>query len=99
MQEPMSGTNTGVGSFTDEAERRRIESLRALGILDSPFEERFDRITRVAARLFDVPTAAVTLVDVNRQWFKACMGMEERETSLELSFARSRFAGAGEDSS
>ena len=95
MQEPASGTTTGVGSFTDEAERRRIESLRALGILDSPFEERFDRITRTAARLFDVPMAAVTLVDVNRQWFKACIGIEDRETSREVSLCSIAIGGGG----
>jgi PAS domain S-box-containing protein len=76
---------TDAGSISDAAERRRIKALHALGILDSPFEERFDRLTRTAARLFDVPMAAVSLVDVNRQWFKACVGLEDRETSLETS--------------
>jgi phosphoribosyl 1,2-cyclic phosphodiesterase/CheY-like chemotaxis protein len=49
----------------DEAERLR--ALRAAGILDSPPEERFDRITRLARRVFDVPIAMVSLVDADRQ--------------------------------
>ena len=53
----------------DDAER--LAALRALGILDTPDEERFDRITRIAARTFDVPIALVSLVDADRQWTKS----------------------------
>ncbi|MFN7150464.1 MAG: GGDEF domain-containing protein, partial [Microthrixaceae bacterium] len=49
------------------AEADRIDSLRALGLLDTLPEDRFDRITRLAARIFDVPIALVTLVDSDRQ--------------------------------
>ena len=76
---------TEIGLISDAAERKRIEALHALGILDTPFEERFDRVTRLATRFFGVPKAAVTLIDVNRQWFKACVGMDDRETELEMS--------------
>jgi PAS domain S-box-containing protein len=68
----------------DEAER--ISELHNLQILDTPAEERFDRITRIATRLFDVPIALITLVDSNRQWFKSCQGMTERETPRDVSF-------------
>ena len=85
----------GLGSISDAAERRRLEALHGLGILDTPFEERFNRITRTAARLFGVPTAAVTLVDVNRQWFKACVGLDERESSLEVSLCAIAIRGSG----
>jgi PAS domain S-box-containing protein len=68
----------------DEAER--IIELHNLRILDTPAEERFDRITRIATRLFDVPIALITLVDSNRQWFKSCQGITERETPRDISF-------------
>ena len=53
-------------------EVERINTLRALQLLDTKPEERFDRLTRLAKRLFGVPIALVSLVDVNRQWFKSC---------------------------
>jgi PAS domain S-box-containing protein len=68
----------------DEAER--IIELHNLRILDTPAEERFDRITRIATRLFDVPIALITLVDSTRQWFKSCQGITERETPRDISF-------------
>lgn len=67
-------------------ERQRLEELRVLRILDTPFEERFDRITRVAAKLFHVPIALISLVDENRQWFKSCIGLDVRETPRNVSF-------------
>lgn len=67
-------------------ENERIASLRALNILDTPSEERFDHITRLAALAFDVPIALVSLVDVNRQWFKSCIGLDSSETDREVSF-------------
>ena len=68
----------------DEAER--LATLRSLNILDTPPEERFDRLTRLAKRMFDVPIALVSLVDEDRQWFKSCTGLEATETSREISF-------------
>ncbi|MDQ4064086.1 MAG: GAF domain-containing protein, partial [Actinomycetota bacterium] len=67
-------------------EAQRIASLRGLHILDTPYEERFDRITRLAQRLFSVPIALVSLIDVNRQWFKSCIGLDLRETPRSTSF-------------
>lgn len=67
-------------------EATRIGTLRALDILDTPAEERFDRLTRLAKRLFGVPIALVSLVDTNRQWFKSCDGLSVTETSREISF-------------
>jgi phosphoribosyl 1,2-cyclic phosphodiesterase/DNA-binding response OmpR family regulator len=66
-------------------EPARLRALHAAGVLDSPQEERFDRITRLARRLFDVPAALVTLIDAERQWFKSRPGLEVRETPRELS--------------
>ncbi len=67
-------------------EARRLQVLIDLDLLDSPPDERFDRITRLAARLFDVPTALVSLVDAERQWFKSRVGMDLAETPRSASF-------------
>jgi GAF domain-containing protein len=67
-------------------ESTRIDTLRALNILDTAPEERFDQLTRLARRLFSVPIAVVSLVDTNRQWFKSCSGLDASETSRDVSF-------------
>lgn len=67
-------------------ESTRLDTLRALNILDSSPEERFDRLTRLAKRLFGVPIALVSLVDADRQWFKSCVGLSASETSRDISF-------------
>ena len=67
-------------------ETLRLSALRRLQVLDTPDEERFDRITRVAARAFNAPIALVSLVDENRQWFKSCIGLPMRETPRSMSF-------------
>ena len=69
-----------------EFEDQRIKALHDLQILDTPPEERFDRITKIAQILFDVPIALVSLVDTNRQWFKSCVGLSARETPRSMSF-------------
>ncbi len=67
-------------------EAQRLQSLHALEILDTAPEERFDRLTRLARRLFDVPIALISLVDSDRQWFKSRVGIEATETPREHSF-------------
>lgn len=67
-------------------EAQRLFALRSLNVLDTPNEERFDRITRMAQRLFNVDIAVVSLVDTNRQWFKSCIGLDATETSRDVSF-------------
>lgn len=67
-------------------EDTRIETLKALKILDTPPEERFDRLTRIAKRTFNVPTALVSLIDGKRQWFKSSIGIEVSETPRSISF-------------
>src|SRR5690554_5642608 len=59
-----------------ENEEARLATLRALRILDTPPEERFDRLTRLASRIFNMPIALVSLVDAERQWFKSNQGLE-----------------------
>ena len=67
-------------------ESARIEALRALDVLDTQTEERFDRITRIAKNLFGVSIALVGLVDEHRQWFKSRQGLEASETPRDISF-------------
>ena len=69
-----------------EDEETRLASLRRLRVLDTEPEERFDRITRLAVAVFEVPIALVSLVDRDRQWFKSCYGISAKETSREASF-------------
>jgi PAS domain S-box-containing protein len=64
----------------------RLQSLRRLNLLDSEKEERFDRLTRLTARLLDVPIVLITLIDENRQWFKSSIGLEVCETGRDVSF-------------
>lgn len=65
---------------------QRLQALRELLILDTPPEQRFDRIVAFAAQEFDVPIALVSLVDRNRQWFKARFGLQACETGRDISF-------------
>lgn len=67
-------------------EADRLKTLHSLEILDTSAEERFDRLTRLAQRMFDVPIALVSLVDQDRQWFKSAMGLNASETHRDISF-------------
>ena len=67
-------------------EFERLKTLKDLKILDSEPEERFDRITRLAKRIFKVPIALVSIIDHTRQWFKSCIGLDVLETSRDVSF-------------
>lgn len=67
-------------------ETARLATLRVLNLLDTDPEERFDRITRMAQRMFQVPIALITLVDADRQWFKSAQGLDVPETPRDLSF-------------
>lgn len=58
------------------SEVTRLEVLRKLNLLDTPPSEAFDRITRMAAQMFRLPIAAVSLTDSDRQWFKSRVGVD-----------------------
>ncbi len=62
-----------------EDEEIRLKALRGLHILDTPPEERFDAVTRIAKRLFDVEVVSIVLLDKNRLWFKSRQGPEITE--------------------
>lgn len=69
-----------------DRERSRLAALRALDILDTPPERAFDDMTRLAALVCETPVALVTLVDAERQWFKARVGFALEQTSRDASF-------------
>jgi diguanylate cyclase (GGDEF)-like protein len=77
------------------SESSRIATLRLLNILDTEPEERFDRLTRMAKKLFSVPIAQVTLVDADRQWFKSSVGAAAHETPRGISFCAHAILGNG----
>jgi PAS domain-containing protein len=68
------------------AETARLQELQRYKVLDTAPELAFDRITKLAARLFEVPVALITFIDRDRQWFKSCHGMEAGQTERETSF-------------
>jgi len=71
---------------TPNDELLRVAELCELQVLDTPSEERFDRITRTAQRLFGVPIALISLIDENRQWFKSKQGLDASQTPRSISF-------------
>src|SRR5687768_743783 len=76
----------------DESERLRI--LHELRILDSEPEECFDAAVRLVTRLMNCPIAMISLVDAERQWFKAVHGMETRQTPRDHAFCAHAILGA-----
>lgn len=74
-------------------EQERLRALKKLQILDTPFEERFDRLTRIAAKVFNVPICLISIVDQDRQWFKSKIGLDEFETPRCISFCGHAITG------
>ena len=71
--------------LTDQ-EEERLRTLERTELLDSAPEELFDRYVRIAAQIADVPISMISLIDRDRQWFKASEGVEERETPRAWAF-------------
>lgn len=67
-------------------ERKRMEAVRRLKILDTPLNKRLDRITALAARYFHVPISTVSIVDEKREFFASGYGVTERESPRAISF-------------
>ncbi len=67
-------------------EMARVRTLQELAILDTPPEAAFDAVTELAAELFAVPIAFISLVDSDRQWFKSRLGLDITETSRDVAF-------------
>jgi excisionase family DNA binding protein len=70
----------------DAVEPRRLMALAASGLIDTPPEDRFDRIVRLASLVTGSPIALVSLLTSSRQWFKARIGLEAQETPREWAF-------------
>lgn len=69
-----------------EDESERLAALYDLLILDTPPHERFDKIVAFAAYEFEAPMVLISLIDRDRQWFKAKLGLSTCETTREISF-------------
>ncbi|WP_200195200.1 EAL domain-containing protein [Halorhodospira abdelmalekii] len=69
-----------------ENEPNRLSALREYGILDTPCEEVYERITRLLCSFYAAPIATVTFVDQDRQWFKSARGLDDCQTSRDISF-------------
>lgn len=76
----------GASEVDQSNEKQRLEDLKHYALLDTAPEESFDRITRIAKKVFGVPIALISLVDENRQWFKSHQGLETCETPRDISF-------------
>jgi len=74
-------------------EEARLAAVYRLGLLDTDAEERFDRHTRIAAAAFDAPIALVSLIDRERQWYKAHYGFDFSETSRDMGFCSHAILG------
>ena len=68
----------------DTQERDRLQALRSYRILDTEPEKAFDDLALLASQICDTPIALITLVDAERQWFKARVGVSARETSRDI---------------
>jgi len=67
-------------------EEERLTALKNYNILDTPPEDAFDRITRIAKTLLGTPIVLISLIDRHRQWFKSRLGLNVPETSRDISF-------------
>ncbi|MFI5955123.1 PP2C family protein-serine/threonine phosphatase [Cryptosporangium sp. NPDC051539] len=79
MTDAESAASAQVGSLFPPNEAERLKAVRRYDILDTPPDGAFDRIAALAARIFGVPVATVTIVDEDRIWFKATHGVEVTE--------------------
>jgi GAF domain-containing protein len=84
------------GSFPKPADdASRLEFLADLAVLDTARDENLDRITELCRTIFGVPAAVVSLVDVDRQWFKSVQGLDVCETSRDVAFCNYTIMGDG----
>jgi hypothetical protein len=96
-RDPLGGLGAAGAVFLSpaEAEARRIHALRETGLLDSPAEERFDRITRQAREHFGVSSAIVALIAEHRQFLKSVVGSVGQNLERESTFCNQTIRSAG----
>src|SRR5579862_7198482 len=75
------------------AEIERLSVLERYGVLDTPAEATFDRLTALAAELFETPIALISLIDADRQWFKARAGLDICSTDRRWAFCAHAIEG------
>jgi PAS domain S-box-containing protein len=88
-----SATEAGDDLSRAVQEGERLAALDRIGLCDTPADEAFDRVTRLAAKALDAPIALVSLVAETRQWFKSKIGLSVSETSREVSFCSHAVVG------
>ncbi len=81
---------------THRDEELRLAGVHRLGLLDTAPEERFDRLVELASLMLGTPIALITLIDRDRQWFKAKVGLEATETDREVLFCAHAIVGDDE---
>ncbi len=69
-------------------EHERLEALYQLQILETPVEQRFEHVTSLLCKIFDVPVSAISCVDAHRQWFKSIQGLSVTQTDRCISFCQ-----------
>ena len=74
-------------------EEERINELRKYNILDSEPEDVFENMVQLASYICQTPISAVSLVDEHRQWFKAIVGIDAKETSRDIAFCAHAILG------
>jgi serine/threonine protein kinase len=83
------------GAGADAAEERRLAALRRLEVLDTAPEQAFDDLTFLAGHICGTPIALISLVDLDRQWFKSRVGLSVAQTARSVSFCQHTIRGAG----
>lgn len=82
----MRGAYRWLRASMPENEVERLQALHSLNLVESSGDEKFDRYTRIAAAMFNVPYALVSIVDADRQWFKSTYGTDVDQTPRDVSF-------------
>ena len=67
-------------------EKKRLDALFKFGLLDSPAEEGYDELVQLASAICQAPISLLTLIDPDRQWFKASVGVSVKETPRDIAF-------------
>lgn len=81
--------------FSEENEIERHKNLESYAILDTPPERVFDDLTKVASEVCATPMAMISLIDLERQWFKSARGIQLKETTRDFSFCAQTISSSG----